>query len=362
MLRRASPGRTKRWASAGRLAGRAVDQIDAEAWLWSLLDAGLIRIRERLGRRGDWEPYQWQLTSDGEQVALAGAERLDVTEWLARADPPGQHQLESIREWLGRHGTSADPTAVRLVVAIGDALRAGRVPRGRLLSIRVGAHTKAVRVEDYREAVEEALGARLEDVVLLHGLSVLAHGAFAFSIAGRAMDGRWSVPWLALTEETLASLEDLRLDGGRILTVENLVPFEEEVRAGLPKDTVAVFVAGFPHRRIKEFLLMLCEAGATHVDHWGDLDLGGLRILRHLAEELPVPVRPWRMEPELLERLPTLPLTPADRDGLQAWVEDPGAPARRLAEALLRTDRKAEQEGWLLLRPAAPGQETDSEV
>jgi hypothetical protein len=63
-------------------------------------------------------------------------------------------------------------------------------------------------------------------------------------------------------------------------------------------------------------------------------------------------VRPFRMEPELLDRLPTDPLTDADQAALRAWLVDPTAPDKELASALLRVGRKAEQEGWFV-RPAS---------
>jgi len=49
------------------------------------------------------------------------------------------------------------------------------------------------------------------------------------------------------------------------------------------------------------------------------------------------------------DRLPTQPLTDIDTVGLRAWVADRAAPVRELAQALLTTGRKAEQEGWFLL-------------
>jgi hypothetical protein len=55
------------------------------------------------------------------------------------------------------------------------------------------------------------------------------------------------------------------------------------------------------------------------------------------------------MDHELLGQLPTQPLTEHDRAALRAWLADEDAPDRDLAEALLATNRKAEQEGWLLI-------------
>jgi hypothetical protein len=347
-LVRRSRGKLRRWASIGRRAGGGVDQVAGERLVWGLVDAGLVRVRERRDRRGDWEPYQYALTEAGEAYAERFGEALDVATWLAGDDPPGHEVLGSVRAWLEAEAGRAHPVAVRVVVAIGDALRAGTAPRGRLLSIRVAGNTKAVRVEDFRDEVEAALGVALEEVVRVHGSAVLAYGPFSFAIAGERIGGRWSFPWLALTPETLAAMEDFRCTATRVLSVENLTAFEEEVRAGLPADTVAVFTGGFPHGQTRAFLERLCAAGARTVDHWGDLDLGGLRILKHLGEILPVPVRPFRMEAELLDRLPTLPLTERDREGLTAWLEAPDPLCADLVRAMLARDRKAEQEGWFL--------------
>ncbi|MFO0750333.1 MAG: DUF2220 family protein [Myxococcota bacterium] len=351
-------GREKAWARAGRAAGRGKDQVDAEALLWGLVDAGLVRVRERLTRRGTWQPYRWALTEAGERQvrrALAAAGAVDVVAYLAGEDPPGHALLERMRGWLEAHAASADATAVGLVIAIGKELRAGRVPRGRLLAIELGGHSKAVRVEDHREVLEAVLGGPLEWVVRLHGMAALAYGPFRFTVRGRAIDGGWSVPWLALTQETLAAMTDLELDARELLTVENLVAFEEEVRRGLEPGVVAVFVGGFPAGIVRDLLMRLCAAGIARVRHWGDLDLGGLRILRHLADILPVPVAPYRMQPELLDVLPTRPLTARDRAGLEAWLTDPAAPARDLAAAMLARGVKAEQEGWFVAGPGRRG-------
>lgn len=130
-----------------------------------------------------------------------------------------------------------------------------------------------------------------------------------------------------------------------MLTVENLVAFEEEVRSGSPEDTVAVWTGGSPSGLERACMTRLIAGGIQRVDHWGDLDVGGLRIFRHLTEILPCLVSPWRMEPDLLSRLPTQPLTDRDREALVAWRGDPDAPLQEQAAALLGAGVKAEQEG-----------------
>ena len=123
---------------------------------------------------------------------------------------------------------------------------------------------------------------------------------------------------------------------------------------GVSADTLVVHTGGFPHSLERTFLQRVVEAGVERVDHWGDLDVGGMRILRHLSAILPCPVSPWRMEPALLEQLPTRPLTARDREALVLWLADLEAPLRELAEAMLSKGVKVEQEGWFL-RPLVPG-------
>ncbi|MFU8802846.1 MAG: Wadjet anti-phage system protein JetD domain-containing protein [Bradymonadaceae bacterium] len=343
----------RRWSSAGRAAGAGVDQVTAEAMLWALVDAGLVKVRERRNRRGDWEPYQWTLTPAGEAAAILKETPVgvDVEGYLSTPDPAHHEVLQSIRVWL--EGVDADPSDMltRIVVALGREFRRGRFPRARLISVVVGGYTKAVRIADYKERLEKALRIPLDHLVRLHGRSVLAHGPFQFRIAGIDVDARFSTPWIALTPETLARMEDLELDARRILSIENLVAFEETVLQGLDEfdeDTIVVFTSGFPGTLERDFLLRLLSSGADEVLHWGDLDLGGLRIFRHLQEILPVSVRPFRMEPRLLDELVGIPLNDSERAGLVAWLEDEGAPLKELAGAMLEADRKVEQEVWFL--------------
>jgi hypothetical protein len=87
-------------------------------------------------------------------------------------------------------------------------------------------------------------------------------------------------------------------------------------------------VGGFAGRVERRLLDHLIAAGIRRIDHWSDLDLGGLRILRQIQSLVSVEVRAYRMEADLLDRLPTQPLTDNDKLALRAWVADTAAPAR----------------------------------
>jgi hypothetical protein len=348
LLRHASE-RLCRWTSLGRAAGPGLDQVDAERLVWELVDAALAEVHEKRDRRGEWAPYEWRATKSGRVAVRVPDEAPDIDAWLAVEARNTQPALASCRAWLCAKRETATRTQVALVMAIGDELRAGRLPTGRLLSLAVAGSSKAIRMLDHRDLIEAATGLPLEQVVRLHGAAVRVFGPLRFRLGGDLLDATWSVPWLALTPETIRDMRDLdvRLIS-EIRTIENLTAFEEEVRRGREPGVLYLYTGGFPGAYEIKVLKRVIEAGVARIRHWGDLDLGGMRILRYLSESLPVRVEAWRMEPELLSLLPTSPLSDLDHEGLSAWLADPDAPLCSLARALLDRGVKAEQEGWFL--------------
>lgn len=349
----AAHGSTKRWSSAGRVAGPEVDQVEAEKQIWALVDAGLVRVHERLDGRGDWQPYQWELTPLGvRDVEARRVEKADPAANIARRVEGSEHPVfASVRTWLSREGSGANQRLLEVLDVVTRELAAGRKPSGRLVSIAVSGGSKRVRIEDHREALEEIFGFPLEAVVRLIGRQVLCYGPFEIEIHGRSIDGQWSIPYLALTQDTLEQMTVLKVEAKTLVTVENQTAFEEFVREGLPEDTIAMYTGGFLGHLEKIFIGAVVNAGIERIEHWGDLDVGGLEILRQLSKETTVPVIPLRMGAALLDELPTQPLSGDERRRLERYLEDKDAPGRELAGALLAKGRKAEQEGYYLVHP-----------
>lgn len=347
VLARARGGARCRWQGLARRSGRSIDQVDAERLLWRAVEAGLVVVSERRTRKGDWEPYQWHLTSAGEAV-LPDRGESDLARYLATRDDPDHPILAAIRVWLERARGST--IATRIVLAIGEELRAGGYPRTRLLSLRVKGSSKGVQIESYKDQLEEALGCPLDQVVRAAGRAAFIAGQFSFRSGDVVIDSKGLRPWMAVPLETIRSMEAFSTDAKRLLTIENLIPFEEEARIGLPSGTAALWVKGFPGEPEREMVSRFAAAGTEVIDHWSDLDLGGLRILRYLRSFSPIEVRTFRMEPSLLDVMPTLRLLASERAQLEKWIEDAMAPGRELAAGMLARGRKAEQEAWYLRR------------
>lgn len=316
-----------RWSTLARFAEPGTDVLDVERMVDAMAAAGLVEIAERPDRRGDWRPTRLRIADHGRAV---------LTEWRNEAAEADRGALLV----AALHRIAADPEALP-------------VPK-RVLVLEAFGDTKAVRIEDYRDAIEAAFDAPLETLVQDWTSVVLTAGPCGYRFGGHAVDLRMSEPWFGVTAPVVDRLDSLWTTASEVITVENLAPFEALARGGAFANAIGIFTSGFLRRAQRRWLARLAAlGGVTTVRHWGDLDAGGLLIYRQLrdvvAQAAPdVEVRPWRMNVSLLDEYPTRPLTAHDQRRLRRYLDDPTNPLLELASALLDRDCKLEQEALLL--------------
>jgi hypothetical protein len=150
-----------------------------------------------------------------------------------------------------------------------------------------------------------------------------------------------------------------------ITTIENEYPFLAYIEeAGGPgglgeRGELVLYTGGFPSPATRGFLAAVARrAPEVRFRHWGDADLGGLRIWWLLRGELGRPVELFRTRAEWLEeeaRRGAAALAPGERLDLerlqkQLAAAGAGAPdvaeALRLIDAILRLGVKLEQERY----------------
>jgi hypothetical protein len=150
-----------------------------------------------------------------------------------------------------------------------------------------------------------------------------------------------------------------------ITTIENEFPFLSYVlEAGGPpglgeRRELAVYTAGFPSTALVESLAAIAaRAPAIRFRHWGDADVGGLRIWWLLRSSLGRPVELLRTRREWLESEAARgrDLNALEKKGLEKLSEEmrasPAAAESDLAAAfdlihtLLSLGKKVEQERW----------------
>jgi Uncharacterized protein conserved in bacteria C-term(DUF2220) len=117
---------------------------------------------------------------------------------------------------------------------------------------------------------------------------------------------------------TSLRLAKLESKAKRILTIENQTSFESLV-ALRSADTLLVFSGGFASPAVISLLRSL----SLPLYHWGDIDVGGLRILAHLRGQLGV-VEAVFMDSLVLENNATvLSLSEKERENLAVLREEP---------------------------------------
>ncbi|ERJ12245.1 Wadjet anti-phage system protein JetD domain-containing protein [Haloplasma contractile] len=111
---------------------------------------------------------------------------------------------------------------------------------------------------------------------------------------------------IGLSTLLLKELEILELDVGRVLTIENLASFHMYN----PKKELVIYLGGYHNTIRREFLKQIHLFNQVSAfDHWGDIDLGGFRILNHLRTKTGIPFNPYRMDLDTLKRYETYAMT-----------------------------------------------------
>ncbi len=134
-----------------------------------------------------------------------------------------------------------------------------------------------------------------------------------------------------------------------LLTIENLASFQRHVRE-IDDDGVVIYTAGFPSPSLVNVIKALDRAVPKHCPcyHWGDRDVGGIRIFSHIEKSLSKhDLRPHLMNEPSNERV----FTSKERKVLEDNANKQGETGV-LARYWLEHDRgPMEQEG---LDPVAP--------
>ena len=165
---------------------------------------------------------------------------------------------------------------------------------------------------------------------------------------------------LALSTSSLKGLQEVRVGGKRVVTVENLTSFHDYDN----RDDFVIYLGGFHNQTKREFLCFLYEQNPDkEYRHFGDIDVGGFYILEHLKEKTGIPFRSLYMGKDILEAYAsqTKVLTENDKKRMRQLLSKLDAMSengvltedyREVLHFMLEHDCKLEQEvlsGTLLL-------------
>jgi len=144
----------------------------------------------------------------------------------------------------------------------------------------------------------------------------------------------------------------LMIDSSRIrrfLLIENRTSYEVYLRKERQPDELVFYHGGFHSLAKQRFLNLVVKSlpACIPVLHWGDIDLGGLRILVQIRSNVAPCLQPWRMDRQTLlacqER--AMPISPDYRQAVEKALTDPLlADYRDVLQAMLEMGLRLEQE------------------
>lgn len=182
---------------------------------------------------------------------------------------------------------------------------------------------------------------RTPEYVPVSGPLVLQSGAMEMDVGA-------FTPSVALSALMLRQARVVRVPARHVVTIENATSFSEAVVAqSVPPESLLIFTGGFSSPTIIQ-LLQAMRAAQTSLQfwHWGDMDVGGLRIFAHLRSQVDS-MQPLGMDSETFEshRAYAQPLSQKERDSLLALASLPLlSDCFGLIDAMLAASQKLEQE------------------
>ena len=124
-------------------------------------------------------------------------------------------------------------------------------------------------------------------------------GSITLQLAGMLIDFSKLSNDLAISSRMLADIEEIKVLGERVYTVENLTSFHGMNEQG----TVVIYLGGYHNRVRREFIKKMFDQNhGKKYFHFGDIDAGGFYILQHLRNETGVPFNAYKMDIETLEK------------------------------------------------------------
>lgn len=157
-------------------------------------------------------------------------------------------------------------------------------------------------------------------------------GSLRYEVNGRQIDLSTFPGGVGLSMETIQQMQGMQLPAARIITIENLTSYHQWIADPRnTENTLVIYTAGFPHRTVQQFLTKLAESflsdptATAMVYHWGDLDMGGIRIFEYIKQQFFSCLQPLYMDKEtyIANVHKGMPIQAAYLKKVQAMLEQP---------------------------------------
>ncbi len=160
------------------------------------------------------------------------------------------------------------------------------------------------------------------------------------TVAGQEIDLSVLDGDIALSSALLDDIDSIQVMGSTVITVENLTSFHTFNQQGF----FVIYLGGFHNSARGNMIKKIYEENkSVSYYHFGDIDVGGYRILKHLREHTGVPFLPFKMGVDILKEYREYgkPLTENDKKSLKAML---GSEFEDVFQYMLNNNIKLEQE------------------
>jgi len=122
-------------------------------------------------------------------------------------------------------------------------------------------------------------------------------GAGKIILSGQTIDLLKLSSDIAISSMMLRDIERIEVLGSKVITIENLTSFHRFNE----QDFFVIYLGGFHNTVRREFIKKLYSQNPQkQYYHFGDIDVGGFRILEHLKSKTKVPFKPYHMDTDTL--------------------------------------------------------------
>jgi hypothetical protein len=189
-----------------------------------------------------------------------------------------------------------DHQIVSALAGLARLVEDGEVLPQRLFSVKYLGHSKTLR--SIRRRLEKVAGPLERLGIRDSGQTVLIGGQGILDLHGVKLDLS-SFQYVGFAVDDTLQIREIEFPIGGLLVVENLTPFHTCL-AGFSQRhrLMTLWTAGFPGRGVRSIIRRAAEC-AVPVRVWCDLDLGGVRIARIVAQ-LAQHAEPVLMDPETI--------------------------------------------------------------
>ena len=174
---------------------------------------------------------------------------------------------------------------------------------------------------------------------------VLVKGNASINLNGQIIDLSKVNGDIGLSTKSLRDVVSINVFGNCVITVENLTSFYTYGN----RDDFVIYLGGFHNSVKRDFIKkVFAENASKSYMHFGDIDAGGLYILKHLRNKTGIHFFPMNMNVQTLEQYKSSlkTLTAEDRNRLEHFLDD--EEFKNVARYMLDNNCKLEQENVIV--------------